>query len=266
MEKYSFFNKYDGPIIDAHIHPFSEDFGENINRFNKDRDVDYFFNHLKSCGVNAACGSVIEHGHATWETIVKCNQTALRLRDRYPNFYIPGIHIHGDFVEESCNEIEKMYKVEGVRYIGELIPYSMHNGDYNSDSFIEICKVAEKLNMPVNIHANLEDTYKLVESCPNLPIVLAHPWDGAASDERIAYIAAHKNMYLDISGTGLFRYGMLKNAVEKIGANRILFGSDFPVCSIGMNVAGVLAEELTHEQFSAIFAENFSKLVDFKFN
>jgi predicted TIM-barrel fold metal-dependent hydrolase len=266
MEKYSFFYKYDGPIIDAHIHPFSEDFGVNINRYNDYRDVDYLFKHLKSCGVNAACGSVIERGSASWETIVKCNETSLKLRDRYPNFYIPGIHIHGDFVEESCNEIERMYKVEGVRYIGELIPYSMHNGDYNSDSFIEICKFAEKLNMPINIHANLEDISKLVESCPNLPIVLAHPQDGASCDQRIAYIAEHQNMYLDISGTGLFRYGMLKNAVEKIGANRILFGSDFPVCSIGMNVAGVLAEELTREQFSAIFAENFSKLVDFKFN
>ena len=264
MNKFSFFNKYDGPIIDAHIHPFIEDFGENICRYNDSRDVEHFFNHLKDCGVNAACGSVIARGAANWDTIVACNQTALRLRDRFPNYYIPGIHIHGDYVEESCQEIEKMYKFEGVRYIGELVPYSMKNGDYNSSNFIEICKFAEKLNIPINIHANLDDIHTLVEACPKLPIVLAHPWDGAEGDKRIAYIAQHSNMYLDISGTGLFRYGMLKNAIEKIGANRIIFGSDFSVCSVGMNIAGVLAEDLTTSQYQMIFAENFSKLIGFK--
>jgi predicted TIM-barrel fold metal-dependent hydrolase len=78
----------------------------------------------------------------------------------------------------------------------------------------------------------------------------------------VKFVAEHKNMYLDISGTGLFRYGMLRHAIDQIGSDRIIFGSDFPVCSVGMNIAGVLAEELTHDEFEKIFATNFAKLID----
>jgi predicted TIM-barrel fold metal-dependent hydrolase len=52
----------------------------------------------------------------------------------------------------------------------------MKNGIYDSESFIEICKFAQDLDIPINIHANLEDITLLVESCPKLKIVLAHPW------------------------------------------------------------------------------------------
>ena len=69
------------------------------------------------------------------------------------------------------------------------------------------------------------------------------------------------NVYLDISGTGLFRYGMLKHLVSSVGAERILFGSDYPICNPNMYIAGVEFEKLTDHEKDLIFAENAKKLL-----
>ncbi|MBR2373770.1 MAG: amidohydrolase family protein, partial [Lentisphaeria bacterium] len=69
--------------------------------------------------------------------------------------------------------------------------------------------------------------------------------------------------YLDLSGSGLFRWGMLRKGIDMIGAERILFGSDFPVVSSGMTVAGVLFEHITPAEQSMIFRENFLRLTQY---
>ena len=47
-----------------------------------------------------------------------------------------------------------------------------------------------------------------------------------------------ENAWLDLSGTGLFRYGMLVHGVNEAGFERFLFGTDYPdlqprVCTSG---------------------------------
>jgi len=67
---------------------------------------------------------------------------------------------------------------------------------------------------------------------------------------------------MDLSGTGLFRWNMLKYGVDLCGADRFLFGSDFPICSPGMNLYGVLSENLTDAECRLIFSENFKRLTE----
>jgi predicted TIM-barrel fold metal-dependent hydrolase len=77
----------------------------------------------------------------------------------------------------------------------------------------------------------------------------------------VEFVAEHENMYLDISGTGLFRWNFLRHFVGKYGAEKIIFGSDFPTCSVGMNVYGTLSEHLTREQFELILSGNFRRIM-----
>ncbi len=78
---------------------------------------------------------------------------------------------------------------------------------------------------------------------------------------KLDLLRRHSNAYLDICGTGLFRYGMLKYGVDQVGAERFLFGTDFPVCSVGMQVGGVMTEDLTPAERQAIFADNAKRLL-----
>ena len=139
----------DFPVIDAHIHPFIEP-ENNIAAFGDPTTPDGFVREMRRTGISRACGSVIARRAASFEDVQKLNREALKIRDAYPDFYIPGIHIHGGHPEESCRELELMYKEYGVRWIGELVAYMMQTGEYDSGGMFRIYETARDLGMPVN--------------------------------------------------------------------------------------------------------------------
>jgi hypothetical protein len=118
---------------------------------------------------------------------------------------------------------------------------------------IEILKEAGKLGMVVNFHGGTRETVEpVLKNCPGLKVILAHPgepWGPTGAKVRFDFIAEYENLYMDTSGTGLFRWNMLRYALDVCGAEKLLFGSDMPTCSAGMFVFGILSENLTEEEF-----------------
>ena len=71
-----------------------------------------------------------------------------------------------------------------------------------------------------------------------------------------------ENYYLDLSGTGLFRHGMLRRGIDECGVERFLFGSDFPTCNPAMFIGGVALDSLiTEDEKTMILAENAKRLL-----
>ena len=44
------------------------------------------------------------------------------------------------------------------------------------------------------------------------------------------------NVHIDLSGSGLHRYGVVKYLVDNVGSERILFGTDYPISNLSMYV------------------------------
>ena len=250
-------------VIDAHVHPFLPGCGKNIGRFGIPENTEQFFDGLRKTGVSMCCGSLVGVFETLdFETLNKFNLAALEAREKYPDFYVPGIHVHGGYPEESCRMLRDFHQA-GVRWIGEMVKYIMPTEDYDSCGMMKIWETAEELGMTANLHVNRADLPQLeniVRAFPGLNVVLAHPGDGAEYIFRRDLVKKYSNLYLDISGTGLFRWGMLRNAVDTLGAEKVLYGSDFPVCSSGMNLQGALSEPLTDEEFRLVLAGNFRRL------
>ncbi len=74
-------------------------------------------------------------------------------------------------------------------------------------------------------------------------------------------VAAYPNLHLDISGSGIDRYGILRKAIDTIGKEKLLFGTDYPVNNPAVYVHGALFEPLAEEEFDALFAGNFLRLI-----
>lgn len=75
----------------------------------------------------------------------------------------------------------------------------------------------------------------------------------------------HENLCLDLSGTGLFRYGVLKYLIREVGADRILFGTDYPICNPRMYVEAIYGEEITEEERELVFHGNAERILGQKF-
>ena len=240
----------DYKIIDFHTHPFLTN-DQNICNHKAfiDMTPDTTRSKAEKLGIEKICGSVVQVPNEDqkkdiWGFIKGLNDTALKLRDYYKGFYIPGFHIHSDFVKESCEEIDRM-KGEGVNLIGELVPYFWGYRKYNTTGMHEITEYATKNDMIISFHPiENDDIDGWVMAHPNTTFVAAHPGEYGDFMRHIERMKKHDNYYLDLSGYGVFREGMLRRAIDEVGADRILFGSDYPTCTMAMYVGSVILDEL----------------------
>ena len=251
-------------IIDAHCHPFlNERDNTGLYRYGGPETPDQFVEELRRAGVTKACGSVI-HGmeNPNFEELRQFNDDAVSFSEMFPDFFIPGMHIHPAFPEESCAELERMHS-KGVRFVGELVPYMMGYSAYAIQEAFPVFDLMQQLGMVLNIHpTDNEDLEKLLREFPKLPIIVAHPEEKEGYERNLSRMARYENAYLDISGTGLFRNGLLRYGIDRVGCDRFLFGTDFPICNPAMQVHGVLYERLTDCEKEAILANNFLNLID----
>lgn len=250
-------------IIDFHTHPFLR--GEtNLCMYQKalSLDADTTLRDMDAAGITRFCGSVIEPNlNNGFETIKACNREALRLREHYGERYIPGFHVHPDFIEESLTELE-LAEREGVRMVGELVPYMHGWEDYSCEGFSKLLDAIEEKNMLVNLHTmNLAQMQSMAKNHPNVTFVFAHPGDRDRVPLHVGVMQECPNVHLDLSGTGIFRYGVIRHLINEVGAERLLFGTDYPICNLPMYVNAVLGEPLSDTERALIFSGNAKRLL-----
>jgi len=254
-------------IIDFHTHPFLTE-KENLCKYKEDMHLDMngFRHELEQAGIVHVCGSVIQLGvdvrEEGFEHIKALNRKALEIKKVYGDFYTPGFHVHPDYVVESCEEIVFMHQ-QGVNLIGELVPYLHGWDDYSCKGLQEILSVAEEYGMIVSYHTMDDDQMTaMVAAHPKLKFVAAHPGEMDKYMKHLDRIAQYDNVYLDLSGTGLFRFGMLTYGVKRVGAGRILFGSDYPICNPYSYIQAVLHEHISDDDRERILYLNAKQLLN----
>ncbi len=258
--------KHPFEIIDFHTHPF-EDANQNIcgHKSFCDMSFEHTERDMRELGLTHICGSVLlrlPNAENIWQTLAACNQKAVELAEKYKGFYIPGYHVHPDYVRESCETMEEMYR-KGINLMGELVPYAHGWSDYSCRGFDEILDLAEQLGTIVSFHRLDEDQMDaMVKKHPKVRFVAAHPGEYESFMRHIERMKWSESYYLDLSGDGILRHGMLRHGIEMVGAERFVFGSDFPSCNLGMFIGGVLLDRLISDnEKEQIFSQNAKRLL-----
>ncbi len=254
-------------IIDFHTHPFSMT-ENNICAYRHEFEMkpEESFDVMRSFGISRMCGSAIrlerlEEFKSPLEQFRADNREILKIRDMSDGFVIPGVHIHPDYVEESIEELVLMHSL-GVRLVGELVPYLQSWERYDRDGLHAILDTAARLGMAVSFHNMAEDSIdEMVGRHPDVQFVAAHPGEYNSVVENAERMLKYGNLSLDISGTGVFRLHAVRYLVEKVGSDRILFGSDYPICNPGVYIGGLLAEPLRDGDFENIFSGNAKRIL-----
>ena len=256
-------------IIDFHTHPFltketnicqHKDFIEMDYKYTKD-----LYDDLK---ISKICGDVTgfeyKENESVWEYKTRLNSEALELEKLYKGFYIPGVSIHPNFVEESKKAID-LFKEKGFNLVGEIVPYHPFDAFSikDNDNLDELLNYAEKLDMTVSFHTMDDDEMDmLVKKHKHLKFVAAHPGDYPKFMRHLERFKMCDNYYLDLSGTGIFRYGVVERAVKVMGKERVVFGSDYPICSPSVYLGGiVLNNNLTDDEKEHILYKNAKYLL-----
>jgi predicted TIM-barrel fold metal-dependent hydrolase len=226
-------------IFDCHVHLPSPgmDLTWEWDQFTP--DVEYAIDYLRRCGVDKIVANSVRGELAiSAEEMRSANDEIMAIAADYPEFILPACLINTNFHQEALDELRRCHDEMGIVWIGELCGYAS-GYTYDTPAFAEAMELANELDMVVHIHNDyIDDMDRLCREFPSLDFVLAHLGDSPEEvRERIDLTTRHKNLYLDISGHGYQRMGILEQAVRVAGSNRVLFGSDFTI----NDPAGVIA-------------------------
>ena len=129
---------------------------------------------------------------------------------------------------------------------------------------LPVLERAAELCLPVLAHATPDECAWLAERVPEATIVMAHMGGTAIATGdwvRAIWTAARlPNVYLDTASSTVDA-GMLELAVEVVGAERVLFGTDTPLLDPHTQLARVTGAELTGSDRDLILGGNMARLL-----
>ena len=117
-------------------------------------------------------------------------------------------------------------------------------------------------------NSRAEEFVRWADEFPEVRIILAHIGHGIDGDlaEQVRAVqrSRHGNLYADTSSARSITPGLIEWAVQEIGADRVLFGTDTPLYHTAMQRARIDCANLSAGEKSLILRENAVRLFGFE--
>ncbi len=129
----------------------------------------------------------------------------------------------------------------------------------------EICDVARAFSVPILYDpiGEVSIVELVAAEYPDVAFIIPHMGsfsdDWRAQHSLIDYLVRHPNIYTDTSGVR--RFELLEQAVQRAGARKILFGSDGPWLHPGVELEKVRLLSLSAADEQLILGGNFLRLI-----
>ena len=205
------------------------------------------------------------------------NDYILEAVDRFPE-RLAGFCCIDPFNKDAVPEVVRCLEA-GLSGIGEIALYQSGIDGASQEKLKPLMEICEDKNLPVLIHTNepvghyypgktpntLEQIYRLVRKFSNNKIVLAH-WGGGMfffnllKKEVKEYL---KNVYFDTAASPFLYYPQIYQiAIQIIGKNKILFGSDFPLLKPDRYFKEFEKAGLSKDEIKSICGNNAARLLN----
>jgi uncharacterized protein len=249
--------------FDAHLHCPTES-GKVWQWHPVTRTFEEFVSYLDRTGVERGIINSLRSQEAkTPAEFIAGNREVARYVEKYKGRFLGAAVVNPLFIDEALREIEDCRKQLGFIWVGELCNYEAPF-EYTIKQFDLLVEQTVKMKMVLDVHTELEEMEYIIQKFPQATIVFPHFGDSHESShifKRIDLVARNTNCYLDTSGRGHERMGMLEYAIETIGSDRVLFGSDFSINDPGTVIARIKNSFLTEEQKRKVLSGNLRQLL-----
>lgn len=244
-------------VIDAHSH-----FGY-MGMFGQQRDVSFeeSLAAADQVGINKLCLSSIE---AIAFDMEGGNREVRRLMKQYPDRIIGFATVPAPyFGQQGLDELQRAVEEFGMKGIGELETSAAYPIDI--PHWIAVLKKAAALKVPVLVHGSPFACARAAELVPDVTILLAHLGTGlglAVGEwiDAIEMAKNHPNIYLETC-TSITSYGQIERAVQELGSERIVFGTDSPLLDPAVMKAKITSADISAEAKQNILGKNMARLL-----
>lgn len=258
-------------VIDAHCHIFPDKIAARAVA-----GTDRFYGEHAVC--SGTVGELLTRGAAigidrylvqsvatTPKQVKSINEFIASAVAAHPDLFIGFGTLHPDS-EDPAGDVEHLISLglRGVKLHPDIQGFKID--DYRCLKIYELCEG----RLPILMHTG---DYRYDNSNPNrllpilniyegLTVIGAHFGGWSVWDEACDLLAGRKNLYVDTSST--FAYLDKTKVVELIrryGADRVLWGADYPMWSPESELDAFLSLDLTDEEKRMILSENIRKLL-----
>jgi predicted TIM-barrel fold metal-dependent hydrolase len=186
------------------------------------------------------------------------NRAVGRIVTRHPDLFYGFAFVHA---ARDRGRVFTMVKetVDNYGFVG----IKVHR--YDARISREICEAARALSLPV-LYDPIGEVSVIelpATEYPDVAFIIPHP--GSFSDDwraqlaMIDHLQRHPNVHADASG--IRRFDLLEQAVQRAGARKILFGSDEPWLHPGVELAKIHALNLSPQDKKNVLGGNFLRLI-----
>jgi predicted TIM-barrel fold metal-dependent hydrolase len=220
-----------------------------------------FLRRLDQYGIQRAVIHSSSPLDADFAACIRHNRELARFIDRFPRRFTGACAIELRYPEESLREIETWRKEFGMVWVSE-VAFPSKDQQTSIQAVHRIVEHAERLRMIVTISADSEGAAALARDHSNATLVFSQtefgldPYVG-----RFNAIRAGVNFCVDTTPRGYERMGLIELAVERLGASRVLYGSNFALHSAAAVIARIENSFLDDGQKDAIFAHNAERIL-----
>lgn len=182
---------------------------------------------------------------------------------KYPDRLIPYARInpHAANAAALLEEAIVDLKMKGLKIHQESVTAAAHH-----DSVVRLVKKAAEFDAPTLFHTGDEPLSlpqqftKLAERAPEATIILAHMGGYHHTEDAIRLCERYENLVLDTSACPYPR--RIEEAVERIGAGRVLFGSDGPGCNPRLELRKIKRLGLSENQERLVLHDNVASILE----
>lgn len=252
-------------IIDIHTHPIfmgegaAPDEIDELVRYSQSLDIERM----------VALGDVLRYGERpSPDQITAINDETRQLVLRHPDFFVAFCYLNPRHGEKIARQELDARLAQGFR--GIKLEIANNASDFKLMD--PIMRAAREARVPVlqhtwdtrakpmrANHSDPIDTCRLARRHPDVTVIMAHLYGfglrGAIEAEDLP------NVLIDTSSCLPFA-GLLEAAVEKVGGDRILYGSDLPLRELGQCIGRVLGSAIPEEAKRLILYQNAARLLD----
>lgn len=247
-------------IIDAHAHLVRGDYGS----------ADLYLSQIEAAGIGAGVvvpGGMVDVRRLTDYVTGRTEPSS----DPPDNEYVAeATRAHPELVSFYCANPHADGAVEGLIAAFEngsrglkLSPLS-HRFSFSARAVIELVECAEAFGLPVYSHVlynpgvSTEKFVSLAKQYPSVPFILGHMGFGPADPDAIEAATELDNLFLETSGGNTLH---IRLAIEKAGASKVIFGSEFPLSHPKVELEKILCLGLSDADLERVLYRNIYELL-----
>lgn len=226
-------------IIDTHVHL------GGWNRFaSMNGSPENIVTEMNRCGIRRA---VITALWSCYGEVAMGNRAVALACKRFPDRLFGYLTLDPKHPVEVAGELKR--HANNPVFLGIKAHCGLHGVNIDDPRYHPILRYANRRRWPVLVHAGVETGMwrRLCAAYPRVPFIVAHV-GGMAPHADLVFPFADlcretANLYFDLASSNVY-YGFLEALVARAGAEKILFGSDFPLLDMGFELGQILYGDL----------------------